>query len=487
MSEGVNPVSLVMQTASQLRDAIQKGDVRPQEVVEAFLQRIESVDPGVGAFLAVRAEEALREADEAERQGGFGVPIGVKDNISTAGTATTCASRMLANYVPPFDATVVTRLKAAGVPNIGKTNLDEFAMGSSTETSAFKQTRNPWNRDRVPGGSSGGSAAAVAAHLVPWALGSDTGGSIRQPAALCGIVGLKPTYGRVSRFGLIPLAPSLDCIGPMTKDVRDAAVLLNLIAGYDPQDGTSAPGEAPDFTASLGKDVRGLKIGLPKEMFGTGVDPEVVEAVRQAASVLEGLGAAVEETSLPHAEDALAAYYVLATAEAASSVARYDGVRYGYRSEDAPDTIRMFENTRAEGFGPEVKWRAVLGTWVLSGGRRDTLYARAQKVRALIRRDFMQALERFDVLLAPASPTAAFPLGAKRDDVAMYASDLCTLPASLAGVPALSVPCGLNGEGLPLGLQLMGRPFEEALVLQVGYAYEQAVDASRWRLAEEVS
>lgn len=481
-------MSLVLQTAGQLQDMVRRGDVHPRDVTEAFLRRVEQVDPELNAFLAVTGERALAHADEAAVAGLPGVPVAVKDNLSTEGVATTAASRMLADYVPPFDATAVARLRQAGLPLLGKTNMDEFGMGSSTERSAFKVTRNPWALDRAPGGSSGGSAAAVAAHLVPWALGSDTGGSIRQPAALCGVVGLKPTYGRVSRYGLIPLAPSLDCVGPITLDVRDAALLLNVLAGHDPADPTSAAGDVPDFTAGLGREVKGLRIGLPQELLAGPVEPETAAAVRRAATVLEGLGASVEETSLPHSGDALAAYLVIMSAEAASSLARYDGVRYGYRSQDAPDTIRMFENTRAEGFGPEVKWRIVLGTWALTGDNKEKVFRQAQRVRALVRRDFQRAFEQFDVLLTPTSPWPAFPLGGPADrGEQAYAADMCTVPPSLAGVPALSVPCGLSAEGLPLGLQLIGRPFDEATLLQVAYAYEQAAGAARWRLGEEVT
>jgi len=479
----------VLQTAGQLQEMIRRGDVHPRDVTEAFLRRVEQVDPQINAFLAVTGERALAQADEAAAAGRLsGVPVAVKDNLCTEGIPTTAASRMLAGCVPPLDATSVARLRQAGLPLLGKTNMDEFGMGSSTERSAFKATRNPWALDRVPGGSSGGSAAAVAAHLVPWALGSDTGGSIRQPAALCGVVGLKPTYGRVSRNGLIPLAPSLDCVGPITLDVRDAALLLNILAGHDPADPTSAPVDVPDFTAGLGRDVKGLRIGLPRELLAPPVEPETAEAVRRAALVLEGLGASVEETSLPHSEDAPTAYLVIMAVEAASSLARYDGVRYGYRSQDAPDTIRMFENTRAEGFGPEVKWRILLGTWALTGNNKETVFRQAQRVRALVRRDFQQALERFDVLLMPTSPWPAFPLGGSADGGEHYdAADICTVPPSLAGLPALSVPCGLSAEGLPLGMQLVGRPYDEATLLQVAYAYEQAAGAARWRLGEEVT
>ena len=489
-------MSLVFRPAHELRDLLRRGEITARELVQAFLDRIEKVEPRVGSFLTVCGPSALAEAeavDAAATGNGAafselaGIPVALKDNLSTAQVRTTCASRFLENYVPPYDATVVTRLRQAGLPILGKTNMDEFAMGSSTENSAFQITRNPWHLGRVPGGSSGGSAAAVAAHEVPWALGSDTGGSIRQPAAFCGVVGLKPTYGRVSRFGLVAFASSLDQVGTLTKDVRDAALLLGIISGHDPADSTSVQEPVPDYTAVLGRAIKGLRIGLPREYFVPGMDPEVEQAVREAVRVLEGLGAHVDEVSLPHSEYALATYYLIATSEASSNLARYDGVRYGYRSKLARDSVEMFENSRGEAFGPEVKRRILMGTYALSAGYYDAYYLKALKVRTLIRRDFETAFQRFDLLAAPTTPTTAFALGERLEDpLQMYLSDVCTLPANLAGIPALSIPCGLSQDGLPIGFQLMGRPFDEATLLQVAYAYEQAVDARRWRLGEEV-
>jgi len=474
-------VELHQKTVSELSALLVRGEVSSREVTEAFLERIEEVETRVRAFVTVDAEGALAAADAADarlRSGDrpsplTGVPIAIKDNICTKGLKTTCSSRILEGYIPPYDATVVKALRRAGAVIIGKANLDEFAMGSSVENSAFYPTHNPWDLDRVPGGSSGGSAAAVAAGEAPCALGSDTGGSVRQPASLCGVVGLKPTYGRVSRFGLVAFASSLDQIGPITRDVRDAALLMDVIAGHDPLDATSADVEVPEYTASLEGGVRGLRIGVPREYFGSGLEPGVEEAVRKALDVLADLGAEVEECSLPHTEYALSAYYIIAPAEASSNLARYDGVRYGYRAAGAEDLLGMYGRTRREGFGEEVKRRIMLGTYALSAGYYDAYYLKAQQVRTLVRRDFEAAFERFDLLAAPTSPTVAFGIGQKIDDpLQMYLSDVCTVPVNLAGVPALSVPCGLS-DGLPVGLQLMGRPLDEATLLRVAYAYEQ--------------
>ncbi len=476
-------MELYDKTAHELRVLLDRGEVRSVDIVTSLFERIDAVDGSVGSFLALRRDEAMAEAREADRKiqskDGVGpltgIPVGLKDNLCTDGAATTCASKMLERFIPPYDATVVRRLRSQGAPILGKTNMDEFAMGSSTETSAFKITKNPWDLSRVPGGSSGGSAAAVAAQTAIFALGSDTGGSIRQPAALCGVVGMKPTYGRVSRYGLIAFASSLDQIGPFAKDVRDAAMILGAIAGHDPLDATSVDAETPDYTAELERGVKGLKVGLPAEYFGEGIAPDVKEAVTKAVKVLEALGATVVETSIPNARYALSAYYMIAPAEASSNLARFDGVRYGHRSEEAEDVGTMFRMTRKEGFGAEVKRRIMLGTYALSAGYYDAYYLKALKVRTLIRRDFETAFESCDVLAMPTTPTTAFKIGEKTDDpMEMYQSDLCTVTANLTGAPAITVPCGTDGQGLPVGLQLVGPAFSESTLLQAAYAYEQA-------------
>jgi aspartyl-tRNA(Asn)/glutamyl-tRNA(Gln) amidotransferase subunit A len=410
----------------------------------------------------------------------MGMPLAIKDNICTEGVRTTCASRMLSEFIPPYDATVVKRLRNDGYLLLGKTNLDEFAMGSSTENSAFGPSRNQWNLACVPGGSSGGSAAAVAADECVAALGSDTGGSIRQPAACCGVVGLKPTYGRVSRYGLVAFASSLDQIGPITKDVTDAAMLLQAIAGHDPLDSTSADVPVPDYLKALKKkDVKKLRLGVPREYFSEGLDPEVEHAVREAIGVLEELGGEVEEVTLPTTDAAVATYYLIATAEASSNLARYDGVRYGLRAKQSRDLLDLYMKTRQEGFGPEVKRRIMLGTYALSAGYYEAYYGKAQAVRTLIRRDFESVFERVDVLVTPVMPTPAFKLGEKiQDPLQMYLSDIYTISANLAGIPAISIPCGFSSAGLPIGLQILGRPFQEDIVLRVAHAYEQATE---WR------
>jgi aspartyl-tRNA(Asn)/glutamyl-tRNA(Gln) amidotransferase subunit A len=467
-----------------LHRLLASGAASAEEICAAFWDRATEQDPHLHAFLDLRSREAvLAEAAAVDRARAAGtalgplagLPVALKDNLSTAGWETTCASRILRGYRPPYDATVVARLREAGAVFLGKTNLDEFAMGSSTEHSAFGPTRNPWDLGRVPGGSSGGSAAAVAAGLCPAALGSDTGGSIRQPAALCGVVGLKPTYGRVSRYGLFAFASSLDQIGPFARDVADAATLLEAIAGPDPLDATSARLAVPDYSEALQADLSGLRIGAPRELFGEGVEEDVRASVAAAIDLLGELGANVSECSLPHAGYSLDVYYVIAPAEASSNLARYDGVRYGPRAAGA-DYVSQFAATRAEGFGPEVRRRIMLGTYALSAGYYDAYYDRAQRVRTLIRRDFAEAFERFDALVAPTSPTVAFPLGSRVEDpLAMYASDICSIPANLAGLPALSVPCGLSN-GLPVGLQVIGPAFGEMTILRVGAAFEQASD-----------
>lgn len=465
----------------EARSALERGEISAEELLSACLQRIHLVEERVNAFITVNDEAARRKSADIGRQGGIlaGIPLAVKDNICTRGVKTTCASRILDNFIPPYESTVTGRLENAGYILIGKTNLDEFAMGSSTETSAFGPSRNPWDLSRIPGGSSGGSAAAVAAQECIAAIGSDTGGSIRQPAAFCGVVGLKPTYGRVSRYGLVAFASSLDQVGPITKDVRDSALLLNVISGHDPRDSTSAAIEVPDFTARLGQEIRGMKMGIPKEFFITGIDRDVADSVRRAVSVLESLGAVPVEISLPHTEYAVAAYYILATSEASSNLARYDGVKYGKRA-GSDDLINMYMKTRAEGFGPEVKRRIILGTYALSSGYYDAYYKKAQQVRTLLKQDFDSAFEKVDVIVAPTSPTPAFRIGEKTaDPLQMYLTDIFTISINLAGVPAISVPCGFTPDGLPVGVQLIGRHFDEETVLKTAYAYEQATD---WRL-----
>ncbi|OLC15746.1 MAG: aspartyl/glutamyl-tRNA amidotransferase subunit A [Candidatus Rokubacteria bacterium 13_1_40CM_69_27] len=469
----------------ELADAYRRGDVTPTAAAEAYLARIEKLDGRVGAYLTVTREQALAAAKAAEgryrskapRGPLDGVPIALKDLLCTRGVRTTCASKILENFVPPYDATVVERLAAAGAVMLGKTNLDEFAMGSSTEHSAFQPTRNPWDLARVPGGSSGGSAAAVAADLAAGALGSDTGGSIRQPAAFCGVVGFKPTYGRVSRYGLVAFASSLDQIGPLAKDVRDAALLLGAIAGPDPHDSTSVNEPVADYAAALDGGVGGLRIGVPREYFTEGVDPDVQRSVRQAIAVLCELGATTQEISLPTTDYGIAVYYLIAPAEASSNLARYDGVKYGLRAAGAKDLIDMYGRTRAVGFGAEVKRRIMLGAYALSAGYYDAYYGRAQKVRTLVRRDFEAAFAQVDLIVAPTAPNVAFKHGEKEDPLAMYLNDVFTVPANLAGIPAVSVRCGFSAGGLPIGLQLIGKPLDEPTVLRAAYAYEQA---TRW-------
>ncbi len=467
----------------ELRRMLERGEVSAQEILDSVMDRVEQVEDRVHAYLALTREEAeaaAQSADDARRRGedpgaAAGIPMAVKDVLCTRGIPTTCASRMLEGYVPVYDATVVERLRRQGLTMVGKANMDEFAMGSSTENSAFGPTRNPWDLEKVPGGSSGGSAAAVAAGEAVWALGSDTGGSIRQPASFCGLVGMKPTYGRVSRYGLVAFASSLDQVGPITRDVRDCALLLSLISGHDPLDSTSLEHEVPDYLAALDGGVKGLRVGVPRELMGEGLTPGVREAVERSLRLLEGLGAEVEEASLPHLDFALSAYYIIAPAEASSNLARFDGVRYGLRVEGSEDILEMYGRSRAAGFGPEVKRRIMLGTYALSAGYYEAYYGQAQKVRTLIVRDFQAAFERFDVLVGPTSPTPAFGLGEKvGDPLAMYLSDVCTIPVNLAGIPAVSIPCGLE-DGLPVGLQIMGRVLDEATVLRAARAMEEAI------------
>ena len=458
-------------------------EIGARQLTQALLGRIERLEPKLNAYITPLMEEALKgaqRADEAIAKGSFspllGIPLGVKDNLCTKGIKTTCASKILYNFIPPFDATVIEKLNASGYIPLGKTNMDEFAMGSSTENSAFGPTKNPWDLERVPGGSSGGSAAAVAAGMCLGALGSDTGGSIRLPASFCGVVGLKPTYGRVSRYGLVAYASSLDQIGPIAKDVTDCAILAHAISGHDPKDSTSIDRPVEDYLSYLTGDAKGLIIGMPGEYFGEGIDLEVREAVILALKVLEGLGARVEEVSLPHTPYAIPAYYLIATAEASSNLARYDGVRYGFRV-NSPDLLTLYERTRATGFGAEVKRRIMLGTYGLSAGYYDAYYGKAQRVRTLIKADFDKAFEVVDLIAIPTSPTTAFKIGEKiADPLTMYLSDICTISVNLAGLPAISIPCGFDKKGLPIGLQIIGRPFQEGLIFKASYAYEQATD-----------
>jgi aspartyl-tRNA(Asn)/glutamyl-tRNA(Gln) amidotransferase subunit A len=478
--------SLTALTLHELVERYRAGATSPSAATEAYLERIARVDPSVRAYITVtreRARAAAAAAVERWRSGRprspiDGAPVALKDLLCTKGIRTTCGSKILEHFVPPYDATVVERLEAAGAIPLGKTNMDEFAMGSSTEHSAFFATRNPWDLSRVPGGSSGGSAAAVGADLAVAALGSDTGGSIRQPAAFTGTVGLKPTYGRVSRFGLVAFASSLDQIGPFAKDAVDAGLLLGAIAGRDPLDSTSADIPVPDYTARLREPIPGLRIGVPAEYFVEGLDPEIERAVRAAIEVLKGLGAVAEPVALPTTDFALAAYYLIAPAEASSNLARYDGVKYGRRVGGARDIVDMYSRTRAEGFGLEVKRRIMLGTYALSAGYYDAYYGKAQRVRTLVRRDFEAAFARVDVIVAPTTPSTAFKHGEKEDPLAMYLNDVFTIPVNLAGLPGLSMPCGFTLAGLPIGLQLIGKPFDEAVLLQVAHAYEQVTE---WR------
>ena len=473
-------------TVHEAQDRLRGGEITSLELTEAVLARIEAVDRTIRAYVTVTPDQARAQAQAADarfaREGAsapplLGIPAAIKDVVSTKGVRTTCSSRMLRNYVPPYDATVMEKLNAQGSVLAGKTNMDEFAMGSSTEHSAFFPTRNPWDTERVPGGSSGGSAAAVAADEAIFALGSDTGGSIRQPAALCGVVGMKPTYGRVSRYGLVAFASSLDQIGPLTKDVTDCAVVLEAICGHDPRDATSAPRPVPNWPEELKQDVRGLRVGVPREYFGNGADPAVEQAVRDAIDQLAALGVAVEDVSLPHTDHALATYYIIAPAEASANLARYDGIKYGYAAQDAETMWEAYSRTRGEGFGSEVKRRILIGAHALSSGYYDAYYLKAQKVRTLIAEDFRQAFASVDALVCPTSATTAFKLGERMDDpLSMYLSDLYTLPGNVAGLPGISLPCGLAG-GLPVGLQFLGRPFDESTLLRLAYAYEQASGA----------
>lgn len=474
-------------TVLALAERLAAGDVRARDVAEAYLDRIRRHDGPLHAFHTVATEQALARAaelDNTRQRGGVvgplhGVPVALKDNMSTRGLPTTASSRILEGFVPPYSATVVERLEAAGAVIIGKTNLDEFAMGSSTENSAYGPSRNPWDVSRAPGGSSGGSAVAVAARFAPIALGSDTGGSIRQPAAMSGVVGLKPTYGRVSRYGLLAFASSLDQIGPLTRTAADAALVLEIIAGADPRDATAAPEPVPAYRSGLSGDIRGLRVGVPRAVIANGVDHAVLAAFDTALDVLRGRGAIVAEIELPHARYAIPVYYLIATAEASSNLARYDGVRYGYRARlDRDDSLReMYDRTRDEGFGTEVKRRIMLGTYVLSAGYYDAYYLKAQQVRTLLRRDYDNAFTRVDLVAMPTTPTPAFRLGEKTaDPLQMYLADIFTVSANLAGIPAISIPCGFSPEALPIGLQLTGNMFDEGTLLRVADAFQRDTD-----------
>jgi len=469
-------------TIERISAELSSGEADVRAVTNRALDAAEGLNERLNAFLQIDRAGATRRAEELDSltQGGGptalrGVPVAVKDNICVRGLQATCGSRILAGYHPPYDATVIERLNAAGAVVVGKTNCDEFAMGSSNENSAYGAVRNPWDTERVPGGSSGGSAAAVAARIVPAALGSETGGSVRQPAALCGIVGVKPTYGRVSRYGLVAFGSSLDQVSVFGLTVRDAALVLGTIAGRDERDSTTADVEVPDYASGLSGDLKGARIGVPRALFGEGLDPEVRARVEAGVEAFRGLGAEIVEVELPHAKYGIAVYYIIATAEASSNLARYDGVRYGYRAEDPEDLKQMYRRTREEGFGAEVKRRIMLGTYVLSSGYYDAYYLKAQQVRTLLRQDLLSAFERCDAVLTPTTPTPAFRLGEKTDDpLSMYLSDIYTCTANLAGVPGISVPCGLTDEGLPVGLQLMGPHWGEATLFRLAHAYEQA-------------
>ncbi|MBB3131941.1 aspartyl-tRNA(Asn)/glutamyl-tRNA(Gln) amidotransferase subunit A [Paenibacillus rhizosphaerae] len=474
-------MSLFNHTLQELHNKLHAKELSVQELVDQSFQVIAERDERIGAFLTLNEEEArntARRLDDKLASGQprgllFGLPAGIKDNIVTEGLRTTCASQFLANFNPVYDATVTRKLREADAVTLGKLNMDEFAMGGSNENSSFRPVRNPWDLDRVPGGSSGGSAAAVAAGEAYFTLGSDTGGSIRQPASYCGVVGLKPTYGLVSRFGLVAFASSLDQIGPLTKNVEDSAYVLQAIAGHDHMDSTSANVDIPDYLSALTGDVRGLRIAVPKEYMGEGVDPAVKEKILAALKVLEDLGAVWEEVSLPHTEYAVATYYLLASSEASSNLARFDGVRYGTRADHAGSLIDLYHESRSKGFGPEVKRRIMLGTYALSSGYYDAYYLKAQKARTLIKQDFDNVFENYDIIIGPTAPTTAFKLGSQVDDpLTMYLNDILTIPVSLAGVPAISVPCGL-ADGLPVGLQIIGKAFDESTVLRVAHAYEQ--------------
>ena len=465
-------------TVHELLEKLDNKEITLEDITKSYIDRIDDKEKDINAFVTITDKEALEKVKEIkERKTKLaGIPIGIKDNMCTKGIKTTCSSKMLENFVAPYNATVVEKLNDENMVSLGKLNMDEFAMGASTEYSAFKITKNPWNLNTVPGGSSGGSAAAVAANLVPWALGSDTGGSIRQPSSLCGVVGLKPTYGLVSRYGLVAFASSLDQIGPITKDVTDSAMLLNVITGHDEKDSTSVDIEKKDYTTALVKDVKGLKIGVPKEYFGEGINEEVKASVKQAIKKYKEMGAIVEECSLDIADESLAVYYIIACAEASSNLGRFDGIRYGYRTSNFSNLKDIYKNSRSEGFGEEVKRRIILGTYVLSSGYYDAYYKKAQKVRTLIKKEFEKLFEKYDVLLTPTSPTVAYEIGTKSNNpLEMYLADLCTVTVNIAGLPGISVPCGVDSNGMPIGMQLIGKHFDEETIIRAAYTYEQEI------------
>ena len=469
-------------TVHELRDKLNKKEITSEDITKSYANRIKQKENSVEAFVTVLSKEAenkAKEIDQKIEKGEItnklaGIPIGIKDNICTKGVKTTCSSKMLEDFVSPYDATVMDKINAENLITIGKLNMDEFAMGGSTENSYFKKTKNPWDLSKVPGGSSGGSAAAVASQMVPWALGSDTGGSIRQPAAFCGIVGLKPTYGLVSRYGLVAFASSLDQIGPITKDVRDSAILLNIIAGHDEKDSTSVDMPKKDYEKALTGDIKGLKIGVPKEFFGEGINEEVKESLKQAIETYKKLGAEVEEFSLDIAKYALATYYIIACAEASSNLGRFDGIRYTYRAKDFKDLKDLYKKTRSEGFGAEVKRRIILGTYVLSSGYYDAYYKKAQQVRTLVMNEFNKGFEKYDVILTPTAPTVAFGIGEKSNNpLEMYLADICTVSINIAGLPGISIPCGVDSNEMPIGMQLIGNRFQEETILNAAYSFEQ--------------
>ncbi len=474
-------------TVHELKEKLEKKELTSYDITKAYTDRIVEKEKDVQAFVTTLEQDALEKAKEMDKkiESGeaksklTGIPIGIKDNICTKGVKTTCSSRMLENFIAPYDATVMEKINDEELVNLGKLNMDEFAMGGSTEHSYFHVTRNPWNLNKVPGGSSGGSAAAVAAGMLPWALGTDTGGSIRQPAAFCGVVGLKPTYGLVSRYGVVAFASSLDQVGPITKDVTDAAMLLNIIAGKDNMDSTSVERPKVDYTKALKNDVKGLKIAVPKEFFGKGINAEVKENLEKAIETYKELGAEVSEVSLDIAEYALASYYIIACAEASSNLGRFDGVRYGHRAKEYNNVKELFRNSRTEGFGPEVKRRIILGTYVLSSGYYDAYYKKAQQVRTLVMNEFKKVFDHYDVILTPTSPTVAFDIGSKiNDPLAMYLADICTVSVNIAGLPGISIPCGVDKEGMPVGMQLIGNRFAEETLLNAAYTFEQKVKFS---------
>ena len=469
-------------TVHELIEKLKNKELTSTEITQSYIDRIKEKEPEVQAFVTTLEDEAIKQAKEIDEKRATGeiennlagIPIGIKDNMCTKGIKTTCSSHMLENFVSPYDATVVEKLKSENLIDLGKLNMDEFAMGGSTEYSYFHKTYNPWNLNKVPGGSSGGSAAAVAANMVPWALGSDTGGSIRQPSSFCGVVGLKPTYGLISRYGLVAFASSLDQIGPITKDVEDSAILLNLIAGHDEKDTTSADIAKKDYTKNLKNNIKGKKIGVPKEFFGEGINAEVKEKLQEAIETYKELGAEVEEFSLDIAKYSLATYYIIACAEASSNLGRFDGIRYGYRTPEFSNLKELYKKSRSEGFGPEVKRRIILGTYVLSSGYYDAYYKKAQQVRTLVMNEFQKAFEKYDVILTPTSPTVAFDIGSKSNNpLEMYLADICTVSVNIAGLPGISIPCGVDKEGMPVGMQLIGKKFEEEKLLNIAYVFEQ--------------